>query len=122
MGGDYPSAPKKHKQRSVLIVKQSPSATIQTIVHEFNHGANRIPAKSKYTAKEVLASEFAAFDAERNRSGKARQGLKADIVESYGLKRTSPESVSDKPRGVPANWVPRFPKGQEKAYQEAYFR
>ncbi len=109
------------KQRSVLILGQNAAGTLQTIVHEFNHGANRIPEKGKYSGKEVLASEFAAFGSEKRLSKKQLEKLKSYIVSSYELKRVKPNAVPDSPRGVPNNWVPRFPKGQEKAYQKAFF-
>jgi hypothetical protein len=109
------------KQRSVLILGQKASATLQTIVHEFNHGANRIPEKTKYSGKEVLASEFAAFGSEKRLSKQQLGKLKSYIVSSYELKRVKANAVPESPRGVPNNWVPRFPKGQEKAYQKAFF-
>jgi hypothetical protein len=108
-------------QRSVLILGQKASLTLQTIVHEFNHGANRIPEKTKYSGKEVLASELAAFGSEKRLSKRQLERLKSDIVSSYDLKRVKPDAVPTTPRGVPNNWVPRFPKGQEKAYQKAFF-
>ena len=100
--------------------------TARTIVHEINHVANRVPQKRRYTAKEELASELTAFDAESRFAGNYRnrsdwQALKRTIIKLYSEKGVSADSVPDVPQGNRDNWIPRFPKGQEAKYLEAWF-
>jgi hypothetical protein len=114
-------------QRSASIAEGlGPRATAAVVAHELNHGANRIPAKDRYGRRETLAFELAAAVAQRRAAGervdrRTIQRLKRQLVESYGLGSLSPESVADRPHGPPDNWVPRFPRGEERRYLARYF-
>lgn len=114
-------------QRSASIAAGlGPRATAAVVAHELNHGANRIPAKDRYGRRETLAFELAAAVAQRRAVGerldrRSIRRLKRELVESYGLGSLSPESVADRPHGPPDNWVPRFPRGDERRYLARYF-
>ncbi len=114
-------------QRSASIATGlGPRATAGVVAHELNHGANRIPAKDRYGRRETLAFELAAAVAQRRAAGervdrRAIQRLKRELVASYGLGSLAPESVADRPHGTLDNWVPRFPRGEERRYLARYF-
>jgi hypothetical protein len=115
-------------QRSALVRDNARSvrSTALTVVHELNHGANRVPRRANHSDRATLAFEFTAAAAEARASGQparlsALRELKQDIIDTYGLDGVHVDSVADRPHGTLDNWVPKFPRGEEQRYAERYF-